>query len=261
MSDRRDMNEDQKKFARLLADSEALFFARGLRLKDGRPTPYFVNLGIFRTGRLIRLLGSHLAQMLVADNLLEKADVLLGPSYKGSALAVAAAQSLWNEFDHDILFDYDRKEAKVHGEASGGSNLFVTGALHRKARIIIVDDVVTTMGTKYDMLRLLKAESDRRNLDLRVTAVALAVDRQQTTVVLDRDGRVAEGVRGEDAVKVFTHKTGIPVHVLVGIREVVQYLAEEGHPVLINGVKRPIDPVALNEFNEYLDTYGVITNQ
>ena len=83
------MQDHQKAFAKLLADTGALFFAQGLRLKDGRPSPYFVNMGLFRTGRLNSLLGSFLAQMIVSNNLADGIDVILGPSYKGSALAVA----------------------------------------------------------------------------------------------------------------------------------------------------------------------------
>ncbi len=45
------MQAYQERLAVLLAESGALFFQEGLRLKDGRPTPYFVNLGVFRTGR------------------------------------------------------------------------------------------------------------------------------------------------------------------------------------------------------------------
>ncbi|MBF0530822.1 MAG: hypothetical protein HQK55_16450, partial [Deltaproteobacteria bacterium] len=87
--DRGVMESYQKEFAGVLAETGALFFAPGLRLKDGRPTPYFVNLGLFRTGRLIGRLGSFLAGMLMDRRLVDGIDVLVGPSYKGSALAVA----------------------------------------------------------------------------------------------------------------------------------------------------------------------------
>ena len=251
------MEKYQKNFARLLAETDALFFANGLKLKDGRPTPYFVNLGLFRTGRLISLLGSYLAGMLVGRNLTDRFDVLIGPSYKGSALAVAVAQALWSEHGLDRSFDYDRKEAKTHGEGTIRANMFVTNAMQPGARVFIVDDVVTTMGTKYDLLRLLRAESNARNLELTIAGVALAVDREQSTVVLDEKGRPVIGVRGEDAVERFTQKTGLPVHALAGIGDVVRYLAAEEIPVMINGVRRPIDPRTLREFEEYLDTYGV----
>ena len=50
------MKPYQEDLAAILAESQALFFQDGLTLKDGRPTPYFVNFGLFRTGRLIAVL-------------------------------------------------------------------------------------------------------------------------------------------------------------------------------------------------------------
>jgi orotate phosphoribosyltransferase len=37
------MEEYKKKLATILAETGALFFDKNLVLKDGRPTPYFVN--------------------------------------------------------------------------------------------------------------------------------------------------------------------------------------------------------------------------
>ena len=45
------MDDYKKRFARTLAETEAIFFDEGLILKDGRPTPYVVNMAMFRTGR------------------------------------------------------------------------------------------------------------------------------------------------------------------------------------------------------------------
>ncbi|MEW5721996.1 MAG: phosphoribosyltransferase family protein [Thermodesulfobacteriota bacterium] len=251
------MEEYQKEFARCLAETGALFFAPGLRLKDGRPTPYFVNLGLFRTGRLCARIGSFFADMLVSRGLIDQVDVLVGPSYKGSALAVATALALWSEHGIDLAFDYDRKEAKSHGEATGRPSLFVTNALVPGSRVFIIDDVGTTMGTKYELIKLLEAESQARSLDLALVGVGLAVDREQTSAVVDENGQVALGVKGEDALGLFRQKTGLPVISLVGIREAVHYLAEEVVPVMINGLQRPLDQATLKEFDQYLATYGV----
>lgn len=251
------MQAYQEDFVRILAETGALFFAEGLRLKDGRPTPYFVNLGLFRTGRLSALLGSYMAHMMVAHGWAARTDVVLGPSYKGSALAVATAQGLWRDHGLDRLFEYDRKEVKAHGEASGRGSLFVTNAFYPGARIFIVDDVGTTMGTKYDLLDQLTAESSARHLRLQVIGVGLAVNREQTTAVVDDQGELLTGVKGEDALGRFTEKTGVPVQCLVGIRKAVRYLADKQIPVSIDGVRRPLDTNTLDVFEGYLKTYGV----
>ncbi len=78
------MEEYKKKLATILAQTGALFFDKNLVLKDGRPTPYFVNLGMFRTGRLSMEMGSFFADMMVSRGLVDQTDIVLGPSYKGS---------------------------------------------------------------------------------------------------------------------------------------------------------------------------------
>ena len=251
------MQDYQKEFARALAESGALFFADGLRLKDGRPTPYFINMGVFRTGRLSSLVGSLMARLMVDRGMAERIDVVVGPSYKGSSLAVAVVQALYKEFGIDVAYEYDRKEAKAHGEATGRPNLFVTGALTKGARLFIVDDVGTSMATKYDLLDLLKSESEARGLDLALAGVGLCVDREQTSAVYDKDGNVRLGVKGEDAIGRFVEQTGLPVWTLAGVRDVVDYLASSGTPVLVNGERRPLDNETLARFNDYLKEYGV----
>lgn len=252
------MKDYQKDLAVLLARSGALFFQeKGLSLKDGRPTPYFVNFGFFKTGRLIAELGRIMAEFLVDCRLSSQFDVLVGPSYKGSALAVTAAVALWSCHGEDKGFDYDRKESKTHGEASGGAANFVTGALHDRARVMIIDDVVTTMGTKFALLAALSREATARGHCYHPAGVVLFLDRQQSTVVPGPDGRPVLGLRGEDAVQKFTAETGLPVNVVLGIRETVKYLAAIKEPVRQDGQWRPLAGEALKTLNDYWNIYGV----
>ncbi len=250
------MRPYQQRLAGLLAESGALFFRDGLRLKDGRPTPYFVNLGVFRTGRLALELGRCFAEWMVERGLHREVDVLLGPSYKGSAIAQAAAIALYERQGADLAFDYDRKEAKTHGEASGQGNMFVTGALTDGARVLIIDDVGTSMATKVDLLDKLKADEERRGIKLDIKGVALAVDREQTQAVYDGQGRVVEGARGADALAAFTAGTGLPVWPLLGIRTAMSALLESGAPVMVGGERRPLDENLMARVRDYLAVYG-----
>jgi hypothetical protein len=45
---------------------------------------------------------------------------------------------------------------------------------------------------------------------------------------------------------------------VAGIREIVEYLAETGTPVLIRGERHPIDADTRAAFDDYLETYGVL---
>lgn len=246
----------QQRLARLLAGCGALFFAPDLRLKDGRPTPYFVNLGKLNTGRLALEMGRCFAGWISEQGLAGENPVILGPSYKGSALALAAAMCLWEDDVADLAFDYDRKEAKTHGEASGAKAMFVTGALTPGAKVLIIDDVGTSMATKRDLLEKLAAEGERLGRPFEVLGVLLGVDRQQTQAVYDDQGKLVEGVRGPDALASFVEDTGVKVWALLGIREMVQYLAEVGEPVNVAGTMRPLEEDDVRRVEDYLAVYG-----
>ncbi len=255
------MENHVKRLAMTLAETGALFFDADLVLKDGRPTPYFVNMAMFKTGQLSLLMGSFFAEMMAARNLLERVDVILGPSYKGSAIALATSIALWQEYQKEMFFEYDRKEAKTHGEASGKKGMFVNGSFFDGCRLFIVDDVATTMGTKYDLLEKIKAEARLRGMTFHVEGIGIAIDREQTTAVYDKDKKVIPGCKGSSAINDFVLKSGIEVFAVAGIREVVQYLYEEGIPVLVRGKRLPMDEATKAEFDLYLNTYGILKDE
>jgi len=251
------MEAYKEKLARTLAQTGALFFDDGLVLKDGRPTPYFVNMAMFRTGRLSLEMGSFFAEMMVSKGLVENTDVVLGPSYKGSAIALATVIALWREHGVDLLFEYDRKEAKTHGEASASKSRFVNGALFDGCRIFVVDDVATSMGTKFELLEKIGAEAEARGVECHVQGVGIAIDREQTTAVYDDSGNVIQGEKGTNAIEEFVSQSGIPVHPVAGIREIVEYLYKERVPIVIRGRRNPMDRETKAQFDEYMMAYGV----
>lgn len=252
------MEDYKKRLAITLAETGALFFDKNLVLKDGRPTPYFVNMGMFRTGRLSMELGSFFAEMMVDRDMVNETDIILGPSYKGSAIAQATAIALYTHHGCDLLFDYDRKEAKTHGEASKAGNMFVNRTFFDGCRVFVVDDVATSMGTKYDLLKRVEMAAKAGDMGIQVVGIGIAIDREQTRAVYDKENRVVLDQKGENAIQSFVSKTGIPVYSVAGIRQVVAYLYEEKAPVLIGGKPRPINEKTKAEFDDYLKTYGVM---
>jgi len=250
------MEAYKQDLARTLAQTGALFFDTGLVLKDGRPTPYFVNMAMFSTGRLSLKLGTFFAGMMVARGLVEKTDIILGPSYKGSALALATSIALWQDHGHDLLYDYDRKEAKTHGEASGSGSLFVNRTFFDGCRIFVVDDVATSMGTKFELLEKLQGAAKADGMTVHVAGIGIGVDREQTTAVYDKADNAMLDQKGRDAIGDFEEKTGIPVFSVGGIREIVSFLDSEQVPVVIGGKHRPMDRETRQAFDRYLETYG-----
>jgi len=251
------MDDYKKRLALTLAETGALFFDRDLVLKDGRPTPYFVNMAMFKTGRLSLELGAFFASMMVSQDLAEDTDIILGPSYKGSSIALATSIVLWKEYGFDLPFDYDRKEAKAHGEASGSKNMFVNSTFFDGCRLFVVDDVVTSMGTKYDLLKKIEDMAGAQSMTIRVVGIGIAIDREQTTAVYDGDGDVIPGQKGKNAIQDFVSGSGIPVYTVAGIKEVINYLYQEKTPVMIRGTKTPIDENTKAQFDEYLAMYGI----
>jgi orotate phosphoribosyltransferase len=252
------MEDYKKRLAITLAETGALFFDKDLVLKDGRLTPYFINLGMFRTGRLSMELGSFFADMMVDHGLNKKTDIILGPSYKGSAIALATSIALYSRYGCDLFFDYDRKEVKTHGEGSKSVSIMVNRTLYDGCRVFIVDDVATSMGTKHDLLDRLRMEMDANKMSIEVMGIGIAIDREQSTAVYDKKGKVVPNKRGEDAIRDFVEKTKIPVYSVAGIREVVDYLYQEKTSVLINGRRRPIDEETKALFDDYMKTYGTL---
>jgi orotate phosphoribosyltransferase len=250
------MEEYKKHLSMLLAETGALFFDKDLILKDGRPTPYFINLGKLNSGRLLMEIGSFFAEMLVATSLVNTIDIIVGPSYKGSAIASATAAALFHYHGYDLLFDYDRKEAKKHGEKSSSPALFVNATFFNGCRIFIVDDVITSMETKYEIVEKIGKEAHSHGFQCEIIGLGIAVDREQTTVVYDKEGNVAVGKKGSNPITEFTSNTGIPFFSVAGIKEIVTYLYNSKIPLFISGEKRAIDRRTKEEFDKYMAAYG-----
>ena len=251
------METYKKQLARSLAETGALFFGEGLVLKDGRSTPYFVNMAMFRTGRLCLELGSFFAGMMVSRGLVEKTDIILGPSYKGSAIALSTAVSLWKDYGYDLLFDYDRKEVKRHGEASVSGSMFVNRTFFDGCRIFVVDDVATSMGTKYDLLEKIAFQARAQDMQFDLVGIGIGIDREQTTAVYDDAGSLVPCQKGKDAIRDFSSNSGVPVYSVAGIKEVVEFLFKENFPVMIGDRRALIDATIKRQFDKYLDLYGI----
>lgn len=258
------MEDYQKRFSEFLADSGALFFKEGLILKDGRPTPYFVNSGKFNTGEANFILGEKFAEMLIKKGIVDDVDIIFGPSYKGSAIANGTAIALWVNHRKRVLFDYDRKEAKTHGESSKKESLLVNKTLFEGCKIFMVDDVWTSGATKYENIEKINKEAEKGGYDVKIVGMGIAVDREQVGPVYDETKsedlpnkeRVILDDRGEDAIVSFIKQTKIPVYSIVGISGAVDHLYNSQYPLMINDEKQPMNKKTFDDFKNYMETYG-----
>tara|TARA_Y100000310_G_scaffold153901_1_gene153445 strand:+ start:12826 stop:13590 length:765 start_codon:yes stop_codon:yes gene_type:complete len=254
------MEEYQKLFSRFLAVEDILFFGENLNLKDGRPTPYFVNMGKCNSAVLLWTLGHHFSKA-IRQKLPAVVNTIFGPSYKASSIAVATSFALMHDLGLNFKFDYDRKEAKTHGDASGKEKLMVTCGIEDYANIVILDDVATSMVTKYETLKKIDLEVKNRQLaNVNISGILVGVDREQTTAVYRDPGdnsTVVLGEKGQNARIDFTNDTKIPVYAIARIRDIIDHLYDTRTPVLQNNRKEPISNQTMDTFRKYMETYGV----
>ena len=119
-------------------------------LKSGRRSPYFFDLGAFSSGAALATLGRCYAAAITATAL--EYELLFGPAYKGIPVVSATAIALAQEQNIDVLWAFNRKEAKEHGE--GG--VFV-GAPVAGRKVLIADDVLTAGTAARQVLAELRA--------------------------------------------------------------------------------------------------------
>jgi orotate phosphoribosyltransferase len=158
------MKAYQKEFIEFAIEKQVLKFGE-FTLKSGRISPYFFNAGLFNTGRDLARLGRFYAAALQDSGIAY--DLLFGPAYKGIPIATTTAVALSNDYDLDIPYCFNRKEAKTHGEGGSLVGSELTG------KVMLVDDVITA-GTaireSMDIINANKAE---------LAGVLIALDRQE----------------------------------------------------------------------------------
>ena len=157
-------------------------------------------------------------------------DCLFGPAYKGIPLAVSAASSLYRNYDRDLPYCFNRKEAKDHGE--GGA--MVGYKPQAGDKVVIVEDVVTAGTAVRETIELFKQVA--------------AVDMKALIVSVDRMER---GTRSCSTLDELREDYGIAVYPIVTVREIIAFL--HNHPV--NGAVY-IDDSMKARMEAYLEQYG-----
>lgn len=211
------MQPYQQAFIEFALAQNALKFG-SFTLKSGRQSPYFFNTGVFDSGRALARLGEYYAAALVARA--GAFDMVFGPAYKGIPLGAAVSIALAEHHGRDVPFCFNRKEIKDHGE--GGHTL---GAPLR-GRVVIVDDVISAGTSVNESVAIIRAAGAEP------CGVVISLDRQ-------------ERGQGElSAAQEVEARHGIPVISIVGLDDVVEFLAQRGQAKEIS------------EINDYRSRYG-----
>lgn len=224
------MNNEQELLLNHLISTGALTFG-STKLKSGRVSPYYISLRkAMDTGKGVDRV-SRAYVKLIFNTMKNEVSFIHGPAYAGISLASSISMKLWNQYDLNVRFGYDRKEAKEHGQEKEKT---LVGDLRDGDKVLIVDDVLTTGKTKLQSWHMLSALAKH----LKPMGVAIAVDREE----IDESHRVAsEHLKTE----------GLEVRPILKITEIFDWL--KGRK--IEG-KTIVDDVVYEQFRDYMTRYG-----
>ncbi|MFT5218101.1 MAG: orotate phosphoribosyltransferase [Planctomycetota bacterium] len=195
------MHVYQTRFVEYCLQRKALKFGE-FTLKSGRISPYFFNAGIFNTGADLAALAGFYAEAIEQAEV--EFDLLFGPAYKGIPLAAITASALYQQYNRDIPYAFDRKEAKDHGE--GGT---IVGA-EINGRVMIIDDVITAGTAIRQSMKLIES------FGAKVCAVTVALDRQ-------------EKGQGERSAIQELEQSGVTVISIIRLEHILEYLRASGN--------------------------------
>lgn len=196
------MQEYQKAFIEFAIEQKVLSFGE-FKLKSGRISPYFFNAGLFNTGAALAKLGEFYAQACEHKGL--EFDMVFGPAYKGIPLASSLSVALYQKFNQDVPYAFNRKEKKDHGE--GG--LIVGSQLNGK--LLIVDDVITAGTAIREVMSMLESYPNAQT-----SCVLVALDRQE------------KGQNEVSAIAEVKQEFSLNVESVVNLEQVLTYVQNQG---------------------------------
>lgn len=215
------MRAYKREFIELALELGVLRFGE-FTLKSGRVSPYFFNAGLFSTGYAAAKLGRFYAAAIAESDICF--ELLFGPAYKGIPLVALAAASLAEQYDIDVPYSFNRKQAKSHGE--GGS--IVGAAL--SGRVLVVDDVITAGTAIREAYQIIAAAGAK------IAGVVISLDRQE------------RGQGPYSAVQEIRQSLDIPVVSIVQLDDLINVLEESSE------YEQYLDPVL-----SYRKQFGVIS--
>ena len=171
------------------------------KLKSGRISPYFFNVGLFNSGQSINQLGQFYAEALIASQL--EYDMLFGPAYKGISIVTSLASALSRDYQIDKPFAFNRKEIKDHGEKG------LTVGAEIKGRVVIADDVITAGTAVNECARLIT------QLGGTLVGVLISLDRQEI------------GHTNLSATAEVASKLNVPVIAIANLDDLINHLESD----------------------------------
>jgi len=194
------------------------------KLKSGRISPYFFNVGLFNSGQSINQLGQFYAKALIASQL--EYDMLFGPAYKGISIVTSLASALSRDYQINKPFAFNRKEMKDHGEKG------LTVGAEIKGRVVIADDVITAGTAVNECARLIA------QLGGTLVGVLISLDRQE------------RGHTNLSATAEVASKLNVPVVAIASLDDLINHLESDASE----------SSNYLQDIKKYRQRYGAANN-
>jgi len=213
------MQDYKREFIEFALAQNVLRFGE-FELKSGRISPYFFNAGLFNSGAALAQLGRFYAAAIEQSQV--EYDVVLGPAYKGIPLAATTVVALADQYNKDVPYAFNRKEAKTHGE--GGQ---LVGA-ELNGRVLIIDDVITAGTAVREVMTLIEQH------EAKPAGVVIALNRQE------------KGNGELSAIQEVERDYGVPVVSIITLNDLMSYLQDQAK-----------DAGLLQRIAYYRERYGV----
>ncbi len=216
------MKPYQREFIEFALANNVLKFGE-FKLKSGRMSPYFFNMGAFSTGATISRLGRFYAEIIQDEKI--HYDVLFGPAYKGIPLVTSVAVALSEHHAVNKPYCFNRKEIKDHGE--GGN---VIGASLAGKKVLIVDDVISAGTAINNSVHLIEENQGE------LVGIIIGIDRQER-------GQTELSAIQEVEKKYCTRVTSI-----IKLEQILEFLQTQ------TGMEKE-----LQKMKTYLSQYGMVS--
>ena len=217
------MEQYKKEFIEFMLSCDVLKFG-DFTLKSGRKSPFFMNAGLYVTGRQLSELARYYAKA-IHDQFGDDFDVLFGPAYKGIPLTVATSMAYYDLYGKEIRYCSNRKEIKDHGD----TGILLGSKLKDGDRVVMIEDVTSSGKSMEETVPIVREQAN-----VEIIGLIVSLNRNE------------KGKSDKTALKEISELYGFPTAAIVSMPEVIEVMREENR----------LDDELLSRIDAYYEQYG-----